>query len=470
MENVDLFKEKYIKQLLINHNDGAGEDQKNLVTSLDYEELLKKVVDLIKANPDDTPQDLRKKLYEQSGIEDEVYKFIIDKKIAPSLSITYGTPLYQESISIGNRYGSNTIYDLASITKIFTGLSIMKLSSEGLLDLNTKIKDILPEYVNIEDTTVYDLLTFRVPIMTLGRVDMATNRAEAEKVLQTAVVQHNFNGKNAYNDMGAMVLKYVIEKVTNMDFYSFVKETFLDKADMISTFVKVPDEDLPRLAPTDNSISYRSNDQIIINGGYKFGMPHDPKARIMESDGPNLSGHAGLFSTTKDMGNLCVSLIKGTVLDPTAVFSLSENVTGGKHVLNSESVMNQYFGKMVYSKNPIQRQSEVKHYLSGRAFGGAGFTGNKLTLDPINEIYAFLACNRTKDRVVQIPASITRAQQIISGARYIELPDGTFKLCGTDYVYDADEIKGPAQELAMQYKFIEDYFSLTEKETKDHIL
>lgn len=470
MDYLDKVKNDYIQKLLINHNDGAQEDQKDLVDISLYDQIISEVTDLIRKYPDDTPEELRDRLYKTSGIEDAVRNFIVTRKIAPSLSVTYGTPLYKESVSIGSDFGSDTIYDLASITKIFTGVSIMKLASIGALDLNTKIKDILPEYKNIEDTTVYDLLTFRVPLMTLQRVDAAANSEEGKKALETATVQHNFTGKNAYNDMGAMILKYVIEKVTNMDFYDFVKENFLDVAGMNSTFVAVPDKDKQRLVRTDGSISFINNDVIKINDGYEFGLPNDPKARIMESSGPNLSGHAGLFSTTKDIGDFCISLIKFTTLNPEAVLNLSQNVTGGRHVMNSEHVMNQYFGKMVYSKNPSPVNSEVRHELSGRAIGGAGFTGNKFMCDPINELYTSFCCNRTYDRVVQIPGFITRKQEIIDGAHYIELPDGSMKLCGTDYVYGADDITAPADRLAMQYKFLEDFFSLTEYSEKEHIL
>ncbi len=59
--------------------------------------------------------------------------------------------------------------------------------------------------------------------MTNGRLDAKDSRAEAEEILFDIRVNENFNkDMNPYTDMGAMVLKYVIERVTNMNYYDFL--------------------------------------------------------------------------------------------------------------------------------------------------------------------------------------------------------------------------------------------------------
>ena len=76
----------------------------------------------------------------------------------------------------------------------------------------------MPEFKNLENTTIYDLLKFRVKIVTDMRVDSAKNKNEALQILYTAHPDKNQQVSNAYTDMGAMILRCVIEKVTGMTF------------------------------------------------------------------------------------------------------------------------------------------------------------------------------------------------------------------------------------------------------------
>ena len=79
-----------------------------------------------------------------SHVEDKVKSFILERKMAPGMVIKYGTSNFEEIIVIGNReeveldasgnlvpaikkMTDDTIFDLASVTKLYTILSIIKL-------------------------------------------------------------------------------------------------------------------------------------------------------------------------------------------------------------------------------------------------------------------------------------------------------------------------------------------------------
>ena len=134
--------EKYIDELYENQNIGADYTQKNLYKKEEYLKLLKNVIETLKDNKDLSIEELRQKLYEKSKLEDFLKNFFLDRKMAPGAVITYGTKNFQERLTIGNKQEvvmengilvpkkeemvDDAIFDLASVTKLFTSLSILK--------------------------------------------------------------------------------------------------------------------------------------------------------------------------------------------------------------------------------------------------------------------------------------------------------------------------------------------------------
>ena len=172
LENI---KNEFITNLLINQNKGVENIQKNLYSYEDYENLLQSAYEVIKNNPDDDITSIRKKMYETSGINEAVNHLIYEMEMAPSLSISYGTKNYQEVINAGKvnqiNTSENSIYDLASISKLFTSISILKLASENIIDLNKDITYYDERFHNLKGVTLLSLLTFNTPLITKGRID-----------------------------------------------------------------------------------------------------------------------------------------------------------------------------------------------------------------------------------------------------------------------------------------------------------
>ena len=196
---------------------------------------------------------------------------IYEMEMAPSLSISYGTKNYQEVINAGKvnqiNTSENSIYDLASISKLFTSISILKLASENIIDLNKDITYYDERFHNLKGVTLLSLLTFNTPLITKGRIDEKDiSYEESKNRLYNIMVNENFlSTANPYTDLGAMVLKEVISKVTNQNFYDFVKENIIDKANMQKTSIFVNPQDLSYLAPTDNTIVYKNGVFIFRN-------------------------------------------------------------------------------------------------------------------------------------------------------------------------------------------------------------
>ena len=484
---LEQYLEQYINKLYEKQNLGAVIEQQHLYTKQDYYKLLKPVVDLVQKHKDLSLNEMRQYLYNMSGIEEKLTEFIYKKEMVPGMVFSYGTTNYKETIVIGNKQEvsidengrlfpslekmtEDTIFDLASITKLFTSLSVLKLVQNGMIRLDDEIIKYAPEFINLKGVTIYDLISFNVPLKTNGRVDRALSREEAENILFTIEVNKEDNNRRPYTDMGAMVLKYVIEHASGMNYYDFIAENILTKLKMNDTHVVVPDIKLDRVASTNFDGKYYKDGNFSITTTAPKGIVYDPKAQILGQSEGNLSGHAGLFSTADNMTKLAKGIISGQIIDENYIEMMAKNRTGKKYIEDAKEKYVQYLGFLCYSKNPILADSELFHAMSGKSFASAGWTGTQLTVDPINELYFFMAGNRSHNRMTFIdPAQRNKVVEDENGKKIIILPDGQIKIDATRFAWDRDEVVvHPALKLSIQYKMLEDiYILMNEKVDQD---
>lgn len=308
------------------------------------------------------------------------------------------------SVSCGNRdrlfsaqdglVNPNSLFDLASVTKLFTSLTVLRLREEGKLFLENPVTDYAPAFENLGSVTVRELLSFSFSLQTPGRIDATEDRNEAlSRLFRVSVVGPS--GKRAYSDIPAMVLKYVVEGASGMSFFEAVKKEVLEPADMISTFSKVPSDRMKDCLSYDREHRIEKG-KYILRQGLRRGIPHDPKAAILCREGDDLCGHAGLFSTQDDMVRFCRALLAERIIPRHVMREMSVNRTGRRMEDGSWS---QFLGYQCYLKHPDQFFSEIPAYMGSEAFGIAGFTGNHLSVDPERGIFALLLGNRVENRL-----------------------------------------------------------------------
>lgn len=480
--------EKYIENLIKKENEGACLEQQNLYSKKDYYELLRPVIEVINKYKDYSIEEMRTLLYKQSGLEESVKNFIYKQEMVPGMVFSYGTRNYKETIVAGNRQEvtmntngelvpaleemtQDTIFDLASITKIFTSVSVLKLMQDGEINLYDNITKYAPEFKNLNNVRIIDLLSFSVPLKTNGRIDRATSEEEAEQILFDIEVDIANNNLRPYTDMGVMVLKYIIEHVSKMSFYDYVDNNILKPIGMTDTHVTIPKDKLLRTVNTNYDCKLYKDGNIGLTTTASRGIVYDPKAQIMGQKAGNLSGHAGLFSTEKDMISYAKALSNGKILTSESLKMLAKNRTGKKYVTEDEQEKYvQYLGFLCYSKNPILANSELFHAMSGRSFASAGWTGTQLTVDPINELYFFMAANRSHNRMTFIDSAYKENVLVDSnGKKTILLPNGETKIDATRFAWDRDDaVVHPALKLAIQYKMLEDIMEFN-KENEEEI-
>ena len=459
---------RYIEELLKNQNETSSPILQDIFTKKDYETLLKPVLKVIEENPHANLTTLRFLLFKKSGLKEIIDNFVKLTQITPGVILDFGTFKTRDTVLCGNSQEyvmengvlvpcpkaieQDTIFDLASTSKLFTAISILKLAECDLIDVFDPIVKYAPEFKNLGDITIYDLLKFRVMIVTDRRVDAAKNKDEAEQILFSVYKKENQNFNNAYTDMGAMVLRYVVEKVSKMSFKEFVQAVILDPINMKDTHLNVPEEKLDRVANENYSTIIKSDGTDITRYDNVPGTPHDAKAlAIGELDGI-APGHAGFFSTKDDMLKLGQALINGTLLTKETVKSISDTATGFK----DEDNYTRFYGSLVYLKQPDPENLSVYPPLSGRAFMSPGFAGTTLCVDPVNEITLFIGSGRLHNRIYQIhPNQIKNIKVDEHNKKTFTLPNGEEKVICADYTIEKEVMVKLALDLSLQYQLLE---------------
>ncbi len=340
--------------------------------------------------------------------------FTREKNILSALSVACGAGERTERVMDGD-CRENSVFDLASVTKLFTGLCMMRLKEEGLLDFSRPVSAFDSRFSRLGDTTAEQLTAFAVTVNTAGRIDACGDREEALKALFAAEPGER-PARRVYSDIPAMILKYVIEAAAGMRFYDCVKKLILEPAGMTETWARVPAERLDDCQDYNREHRIEGAARILRTDG-KPGVPHDPKAAILQGETGDLCGHAGLFSTMDDMIRFCRAVLAGKIVSRESLREMAVNRTGktlpdGTHT--------QYLGYQCYVRHPEQYWSEIPAYMGLQAFGIGGFTGNHVSIDPERELFTVFLGNRVKNRLTVL---VPEAGKTL--ADYGLNPDGT---------------------------------------------
>jgi CubicO group peptidase (beta-lactamase class C family) len=165
--------------------------------------------------------------------------------IATRDRIVWTAGLGLADVAAGKPATADTLFRIASISKMFVGLSVLKLVEEGKLDLDAPVKGLVPDvaFTNAWESTdpirVVHLLEH-----TTGWDDVHPNvgahndprpvtLAEGLAVDPDSRVSRWRPGtRTAYSNSGPSVAAAVIEKVTGMRFEDYVRRTFFDPIGM----------------------------------------------------------------------------------------------------------------------------------------------------------------------------------------------------------------------------------------------
>lgn len=268
----------------------------------------------------------------------------------------------------------NTIYDLASMTKLFTASAIMKLVEEKKVYLGGKVKRYFPENFitpKKQHITVEDLLRHNSGFKAGVSYRVFTDNLDStwENILN---IEPNYPYKKfKYSDINYLVLGKLVENRSKEDLNDFIRQKFLEPLEMHdSRFKAYADSECKfRCAPT------RKN----MNRGHV----HDPTSFKLGG----VAGHAGLFSTVNDMAKF-------------ASIFMNNGYYCGKRILDPKTV------KKMVTKRPHQSRGlgfditsaystkpRGDYFAKGLSFGHTGFTGTSLWIDPTIDTFLIILSN-----------------------------------------------------------------------------
>lgn len=258
----------------------------------------------------------------------------------------------------------DTLFDIASITKLYTGLLVMKLEDLDLINLKKPIIDITNSF-KLDNYTIEDLINMRGIILTPKRIANCNNTKEALEVLKQIYIENSDKDIYNYTDMGLIILGYMLEEILDMDYNTI--------------FTKYLKEPLSLRA------TYFPNSNITGNGKQNQ-KPNDPKATILNQ--PIAS--AGLFTNSLDLINLSRHLFSFDYLSwdylKKFCFYRTEKPKG-------------IFGS--YTHHPLGlKKTYVPNEYSKYSFAYEGFTGSVVVFDLINQIHNNILVNAIYDNTL----------------------------------------------------------------------
>lgn len=382
------------------------------------------------------------------------------------LAVAYGTRTQSESAVCGRAQEAalsggafvpcvrpleeDSLYDLASLTKLMTAVMTLRLVEDGRLSLDERVGEIDRRFVNLQHTTVFDVLSFRASLKTPGRIDEAGDRDEslrrlfAVEICETPAVR-------VYSDINAMVIKYVVEAKCGMPFGDALSKYLFGPAGMRDTYAVMPESERCRCVCY-NYEHRIARDAYLLRTDTPLGAPHDPKSLALSLNGRDLCGHAGLFSTRQDMVRFAQALLSGELVSKESLLAIGTNYTGRE---NGDGTWRQYLGFLCFAKHPYQRLSEVPEWMQEKSVGLSGFTGNHLSIDPIRERFVLFLGNRCHNRVSNIvpPRGETLARYGVreDGVGSVRWTDGRLVSSSAKYVYFKDKMLHAPIEKRMKH-------------------
>jgi len=309
---------------------------------------------------------------------------------------------------------NQSLYDIASITKVMASLPVfMFMEERGLVDLDKKLKVFLPELAgsNKENMIFRDVLTHQAGLWpyipfwkqtikdSLYRADFLYEELDQDyqipvssglygsSLLRDSVWQWVIDSKlrekkykkpynYKYSDMGYYFIQRLAENNLNQPMESFLQQNLYDPMGLATlSYLPLCKYPLDRIVPTEYDNYFRRT--------LVYGMVHDQGAALLGG----VAGHAGLFSNANDLAKMMY-------------MNLNLGFYGGQRYFQEKTV--EKFASQQYETNrralgwdkPYRGvwYGPTSEYTSEHAFGHTGFTGTAAWADPeFDLIYIFLS-------------------------------------------------------------------------------
>jgi CubicO group peptidase (beta-lactamase class C family) len=353
---------------------------------------------------------------------DQVVKDAIGDKAFPGCQIlvarkgevvmhkSFGHLTYDNVRPVSN----NTIYDIASITKVVATLqAIMFLEEKEMINLNDKVSMYLPELANTnkKDIIIKDVLLHQAGLQpyipfwqrTVDKIGLMASfySISPELNFQSQItpgiwslnslqdsiwrwsIDSNLLDKKKknryeykYSDIGFYILKQLSEKLLNQPLNEFLAQNVYNPLGLTTmTYLPLCKFSEENIAPTENDLYFRNS--LIC------GTVHDQGAAMYGG----IAGHAGIFSNANDLAVLMQMHLQKGVYGGTRYY-LEQTIPKFTARQNQENRRGLGWDKPIVGETG----GPTSRFASPKTFGHTGFTGTAVWVDPeFDLIYIFLS-------------------------------------------------------------------------------
>ncbi|MFH8367445.1 serine hydrolase domain-containing protein [Streptomyces sp. NPDC018031] len=272
---------------------------------------------------------------------------------------------------------TGTLFDLASLTKLFTAVVAVWCVERGTLDLDGQVAAYAPEYgaAAAHRITVRQLLTHTSGLRPELPLYACPGPAERLAMLRAEEPTAPPGTGRRYSDLNLLILQGVLERITGQPLDRLVAEVITGPLGMRDTCFRPPPALRPRVAATED----QRRPWAKLDRGMLRGEVHDENAHALGG----VAGHAGLFATAGDLARLCRALLGGGTHE-------------GVRVLRPGSV------DLLLTAPGLGFEVDQPWFMGGLAGRGAaghtGFTGTSLVIDRATDSYLVLLANTVHPR------------------------------------------------------------------------
>ncbi|MFJ8846500.1 serine hydrolase [Streptomyces cyaneofuscatus] len=296
---------------------------------------------------------------------------------------------YDESTDTGVEFpaeqqiamAEDTVFDLASISKLFTSILAVQQIERGTLELEATVASYLPDFAGggKQDITVRQLLTHTSGFRAWIPLYQEPTREGKLRMLWNEVPASAPGSAYLYSDLNLISLQLILEQITGHTLDVLLRDEITAPLGMHRTRYNPPASWKPKIAATEDARLPWSG----LERGLVWGEVHDENAYSFDG----VAGHAGVFSCAWDLAVLARTLLNGGVYGRSRILSedsvdllftdFNTAFPGDEHGLGFELYQHWYMGAMA----------------TPRTAGHTGFTGTSLVLDPSTDTFLIVLGN-----------------------------------------------------------------------------
>ncbi|MGW0335744.1 serine hydrolase [Streptomyces sp. NPDC003011] len=275
----------------------------------------------------------------------------------------------------------DTVFDLASVSKLFTSILAVQQIERGALELEGKVAGYLPDFggAGKQDITIRQLLTHTSGFRAWIPLYSAPTYEEKLRLVWNEAPLNPPGSTYLYSDLNLISLQLVLESITGRALDTLLRDEVTGPLGLRRTRYNPPASWKPGIAATEDARKPWSG----LDRGLVWGEVHDENAHSLGG----VAGHAGVFSDAWDLAVLGRTLLNGgvygraRVLRPESVDLMFTDFNtafpGDEHGLGFELHQHWYMGAMA----------------TPRTAGHTGFTGTSLVLDPTTDSFLIVLGN-----------------------------------------------------------------------------